>query len=293
MTDQGQTHGLDKAWGWLVPCVSILALMCTFDANSGKRVLGMTTSSHRLVCCPLPPGAPMRLLALCVMLLQCSLLPLPPPSSRTAFLLFARLPAFPPPTQPPAPCTRTCTCTCACLRTLHLAPSSLDKPSFSSIRNPFNPHFFASPRDQKRGAHHAAHSPSPLHPSLRSIATVCTASSSFGSDLGFPLLKVFRCCCTLFFSWRVSTLVRPDFYPPYLFSPQPLGLDARAALPFTLGSRSRTNIDNSHPPSSPWVCREYKNHPPLLASPPLHPACHRNSGAGSAPATRTRCARPP
>lgn len=247
--------------------------MSTCDTNSGK--LGRTTSSYRpLPVARCPPGAPMRLLALCVMLLQCSLLPLPPQSTRTAFLLFARLPALPPPTQPPAPCTRTCTC--ACLRTLHLAHSSLDKPSFSSIRNPFNPHFFASPRDQKRGAHHAAHSSSPLHPSLRSIATVCTAPSSFGSDLGFPLLKVFRCCCTLFFSWRVSTLVRPDFYPPYLFSSQPLGLDARAALPFTLGSRSRANIDNSHPPSSPWVCREYNNHPPLLASPLLHLACRRN-----------------
>lgn len=203
--------------------------------------------------------------------------PMPPSSSSLAL----------PPSRPPpnhlhlalalAPCTG--------------AFIPLTKPSFPF---PLQPSLLRIASRQEE-VHHAAHSPLPPHYSTPACAGSQPQPALLACHLAvvsFPSLEVFSGCCTLFFSrgafrrWFALIFCPPRF-PPL----SPLNLDARAAL--TLESRSRINIDNSHLPSSPWVCRESSTHPHLSSIITVAHCLPRTSGVASAPATRPRCARPP
>lgn len=138
---RGKGHGLDqKSWGELLS-VRAMALVHTFDANSGKRPWHdngrEAPLSCRTVCCRCPPGAPMHH-ALCALLhAPCSMLPprsCPPvrPLGRPSFsspALPSRLPA-------PHPTANHLHLLALSLApTLCFAHSSLDQPSFPIIRS--------------------------------------------------------------------------------------------------------------------------------------------------------------
>lgn len=206
------------SWPWLT----------RFTLTARKR------PPRRTVRCPCrcPLGTPCACCLLLAMrhapcaMLQCSCSLSVAPAAPSTLIEPGCLPPLRPPSRLPAPHPTTCTLHLhlhSHLPALAPAPRAIHPSTNPRFHHPLilstltSSHRLATRRGPSRRSFLI---PPPLNPSLRSIVTACTASSSSGSDLAFP-----RCRRSfpqlllhlVLLVWRVSTLVRPDFCPPSLF----------------------------------------------------------------------------